>query len=676
MSQSFGTLADPHHSEARRSDLQSAVCGRLRTLRTCWARVVLWCMLFGLMPLLLGCFVGRERREAAACLERGDLGSAHRILVQLVHDSEHPPDRVQLRRVERQLAEQHYDRAEDWLRRGFPEKAYDEFAHCLRYDPQHVAARARASAIASDYERLQSWRQQYCQAVEEERWQDALALIVAPQGPYFQHRYYGNVDQYLTRSWDALLTDLAASEQRLDEQSTRAGLQRAESFLEEYAELLGGNVNRLHEELSVWRDRADQRARIDALVRRAQDRAQTGQPRDGMDLLSEALFWDPQRPELRKLLREHRDLWVEQCQSRLRQAYQAKQWDLALAAAATLERLGAMDDELERHQLPSLRELRVQELLEEARSHERQGWVGAALRSVSQALDADPSSAAAQRELTRLRGILRARPLVATDAAAAREEHDSAPVIVEALTPEYRERRAAGLKRQWEELRPDGIEQEDNPSYIEEHRRWVAARDRTQRLYRVWQDAGSFDRDMARSRYEMAAAGLERIRQRLQQLAPRERRARWRAESRDTQTRQLRAELLIPLRIHRAGTGWSEHTIAADLTLSDRTQRGDATRSLPDDPDELPGQSQARSRLEAQCQAQMRHYLRELEVEARLWLLREAEACLERDERQPALEYAVWALLSAPQDLDPLRRQAASLLADHLEYPLEWTQGL
>lgn len=639
---------------ARRRTSESRVLLRARVLRGRWA----W---LGLALILLpGCFLGREREAARELFLEGHRLEAHAMLQQLAVDYEDPRASEMCREVARHVASDFFERAQLWLARGFPEQAYDELSRCLLFDPEHVLARSLAMELGEEHTRLLRWEDEFCRAIDEERWDDALARVEGPPLRHFRWTLLGRIEDLLRSSWDERRALHEQASAASDLEALGKAIGNAEEWLRSYGELAQeadpGFAEAVQEELEGWRQRASVKRQISELRGHADSSVSFA----SLQILSRALCLDPESEALRAECLRMRDTLIQKYHAELRQHMEREQWSAALRIAKRLEKLGGRVDRELASGLPSLEQLRALELMSEAKEEEEDGRPANALLLLIEAQQLNADQTSVVHEVARLRSELVARPLVSIDPEV-KEPPCVDTVIVHRRSPVYDEHRRSLLTRRSKNARPSGFMYESNPAYRAEQQRWLRARDEVQQLYEAWQSTSDIDRACAKARYEASAELLEQSRRRLQQMAARLERTAWELEDSAVETRELVAEMRVPVQIYREDKGWIQHQVTETVRVTDRMSKKGG--GLPGDPDELPSEQVARQRLEAECEGQLAELMRSLREEARRSMLERARFALQGDEANLGIQLAVKVALTALERPDPLRLEAVRLLS-------------
>ena len=175
----------------------------------------------------------------------------------------------------------------------------------------------------------------------------------------------------------------------------------------------------------------------------------------------------------------------------------------------------------------------------------------------------------------------------------------------------------------------------------------------------------------------MCAKELERIEKRIQVLPIQESRTTWVRQERQVETRELVAELVVPLTIIRADGPDETRRLEEQLRVVDRLSAADKSRSLPGDPDDLPSAREARHTLEQRIDALLEQLTVELRRHVQASLLPRAEKLFREGQNEPAIELLVRALVDATDAPGAcLRSDAAALLERWTEHTGETVVAL
>ncbi|MEM7167581.1 MAG: hypothetical protein AAF581_19165 [Planctomycetota bacterium] len=617
------------------------------------------------LPLLTSCFAAHERRLAKELIADGDLVGAHRILENLVAEGE-TQDTDALLEVRRQIAADHFERAMNWRRRGYDSLAFQELGKALLHHPQHVPARHLALRVGDEAATLRDWVDRYRGAIDAGDAELALDLLVAAERDGLQQRHYGVVQQLVVQAWDTYKERFEAARLARRIADMQQAIAAAEQFLDRHRTFVQTTEIATCTQLDHWRAALRTQEVIEGLVVRAERAHKAQEHAAALHEIRQAQLLDPECCWLHRRLGELRAIAVEAWLGDLRQAADENQWEAALALWRRLEGMGIVPDGADGDlTLPSIQQLRAEELLVSAARLEREGRTASALLALIQAQQLHPAlvHGSVQGTVVRLRSELRARPLVEVGREISAEAA-IAPIVVRQGTAAYEERRLPRLKQRGDVLLPEQLQERGNPSYEAERSRWRALQQQYEVAQRQHDSAAPRDQEFLASRCAHMQRSLERMRVRLDQMQPTELRLSWKSETWETETWELIAELELPVELHRIGQGWQTQRVAAQLRALDQTRASDAARSVPEDPNELPATSAVRAQLDRECQLRFDELLVELRAEARSLLCRRAQESLGAGDAADATEDLVWVILSSPSLHDPIRARAARLLEE------------
>lgn len=610
---------------------------------------------------LCSCYAAHERRMAGTLRAQGDLRGAHEVLNKLVTEgADQPGDRAELAILNRELAALATRSARDWLAAGWIGLALRDLALALQYEPGCAAASTLAHRIVSEWRTHEDWRQRYYSAVDAERWAEALALLEDPGTPLFPQRHRGRWADLAARAWGSLF--------EARDHTDPADLARHAALLgaaEELADrhrlpLIAAGVP-FEDALAAWRHARRAQEVLITCRRRLADLEAAGDWTAALHEARQARALVPDCRALPATILRLRERAAAAAHETLREAAGRRDARAALAAWRELQRHAPGQPPPSGIVIPTLEQLRAQELHETARAAERLGHLACALLDYLQAQQFDATLPEVVSSVARLRSELRARPLV--EVCEPRVLTPVAPTVVEVGEPVFHEERQARVRHHRAGVRATGLTQSLNPSHQVEQAQWIATRAQATALHEAWQAAAPDARTTAQTRYEIAARAEQRCRQRLQELSTWELRSTWSQDPDPVEVRELTASLRMPVRILRRNGGATmpeDLEITAHMQLVDRTRAADPARGIPGDPEDLPSPARARAQLEADCARQLRGLLERLALETRTELLAVARDAPPGSPAQ--VEPAVWVILSAPGHSDPLRRAALELL--------------
>ena len=415
-----------------------------------WRRTLRLALLLVTSCGLTSCLSTYERRTVRQLTAAGELHRARNVLARLVASDGEPEDQEHLARLDAELGGLHFQQAREWLERGYPEQAYLELGRCLGYAPPHTAAILLADELWQAHQASQASQEAFRAAVDGERWSAALALLAAPENPYFARSGWGRCVEMFELAWQQLDRRIGGVRGRGDAPAMAAAIAEAEVLLERHPDLAAACSIPIADSLVAWRHRVWAREQGEALWKRAIACQEQGAHRAAYRALQRALILLPGDPELRRSLFLQRDRLTRHLASQLERAAAHGEWKTFLRLDRTLRKLGY--EEQRRHAgSPSLEEVRrrgIEELLEESHRFEERGLPGNALLAVTEARELDSDHGDVAMRWQWLRDQVLGRPLVGIEEPGApRPGVRSFPAVV-ILRGEarYDEQRAARLR--------------------------------------------------------------------------------------------------------------------------------------------------------------------------------------------------------------------------------------
>lgn len=631
--------------------------------------------------LLAGCHFASERAIGERLLADGELRAAYTVFDQIAVDYGDVRAGVRAGRIARQLAEESYEEARAWLDRGHADEAFHRLTRCLTLDPSHPRALALSHELHAESNQFEAWWHRYRDAVDASDWLEAVELARGPQLEHFRWPFRGRWNEFTDLAWSDLRREVERSP---DLESLRRAVQRGAVFLTRYGVtegtprvgdarscVLGLDRERQWQaELLFWRAQLEVASRVEALASEARSALQAGESEAAVRALRHAMFLRPESQSVREQLDEALDRALADLFAELAKHVEAERWGDALGAARRLERWGIRGDDPRRAAipLPTLKQLHARELASVASSAEAEGRVGFALIQWLRAAGLDPEAPEFEREAGRLRGVLQAIPVVEVVGPGETPIRQDAP-WVRCGTPEYIEQRRSLAFRQRADLYPVATVDRESPVHQIEQQRWLEHRTRVEELYAEWQAAQEVEKNPARERYDSAVRTLLESRQRLERMSPREARVAWQSDPSEIETRELLAELQIPLEVWAADRGRIEFVVHEKVRITDRMTQG--RHGVPEDPDDLPAAEAARDQLAQRCEVRVQELLRSLELEERRAWFERAEAARFEGALEAAVELGVRVIVSAPTAGDPLREAALRWLVESGGVPAE-----